>query len=170
MLQSQHSHNAALHIYSNIQVLTGSWRHDAPLQLWDYGSGRLMSNLPFHQPGPESCKVYSAKFGRGAYEGQVLAGGSGSRPVARLYNKVSSGAVVVRGRSTDKCFLGACDRLRQQGKPTRRLLVGRETAKVYSAKLGRGAFEGQVLAGGNGGRPVARLYNKVSSEYVGELG
>lgn len=31
------------------RLLTGSWRHSAALQQWDLASGRLMTNLTFHQ-------------------------------------------------------------------------------------------------------------------------
>eukprot|EP00879_Flechtneria_rotunda_P028752 GHRR01030970.1.p1 GENE.GHRR01030970.1~~GHRR01030970.1.p1 ORF type:complete len:225 (+),score=63.63 GHRR01030970.1:1225-1899(+) len=71
------------------KVLTGSWRNQHPLQLWDFGSGKLLTNLPFYQPHHEACLVYVAKFGQagGAAEGMVVAGGSGSQPVTRLYHK-----------------------------------------------------------------------------------
>jgi hypothetical protein len=60
------------------------------LQLWDYGGGRLLTNLPFHQPQQEACMLYAARFGpQGcAAEGLLAAGGSGKQPVLRLYNKV----------------------------------------------------------------------------------
>jgi hypothetical protein len=50
------------------------------LQLWDYGSGRLMTNLPLHQPEPDSCYLYSAQFGAERHAGVVVAGGSGRHP------------------------------------------------------------------------------------------
>lgn len=67
------------------QVLTGSWRHANALQLWDFGSGRLHTNLPWWQPEPDACLVYAAKFGRGALAGTVVAGGSGHKPMVRWY-------------------------------------------------------------------------------------
>ncbi|KAF6261860.1 WD40-repeat-containing domain protein [Scenedesmus sp. NREL 46B-D3] len=71
------------------KVLTGSWRDKQPLQLWDYGSGRLLTNLPFHQPQQDACMPYAARFGPPgcAAEGLLAAGGSGKQPVLRLYNK-----------------------------------------------------------------------------------
>lgn len=74
----------ALDVRGN-KVLTGSWRHSDPLQLWDYGSGQLMTNLPFHQPEPDACLLYTAKFGRGVLDGMIFAGGSGKKPVFRSY-------------------------------------------------------------------------------------
>ncbi|GFR50709.1 hypothetical protein Agub_g12966 [Astrephomene gubernaculifera] len=75
-------------------LLTGSWRHSAPLQLWDLGSGRLLSNLPWWQPQQDACLPYAARFGRGqGAEGCVMAGGSGSQPVVRVYKMNDPGDV-----------------------------------------------------------------------------
>lgn len=63
------------------RILTGSWRGQNPLQLWDLGSGQLMSNLPFHQEEPEGCQLYAAKFGEG---GHVACGGSGPHARAQV--------------------------------------------------------------------------------------
>lgn len=70
-------------------VLSGSWRHTRPLELWDLGSGRLRTVLPFYQPEQDACKLYAAGFGRGAMEGYVLAGGSGNRPCFKVFAPVS---------------------------------------------------------------------------------
>lgn len=70
------------------KVLTGSWRHAHPLQLWDFGTGCLMINVPFHQPEPDGCLLYSAKFGRAGFDGLMAAGGSGKRPSVRIYSQV----------------------------------------------------------------------------------
>ena len=63
----------------------GSWRGQSPLQLWDLGSGQLMSNLPFHQEEPEGCQLYAAKFGEG---GHVACGGSGPHARAQVTRQV----------------------------------------------------------------------------------
>jgi len=74
-------------------LLTGSWRHANPLQLWDFGSGRLLTNLPFFQPEHEACMLYAAKFGRAPFSDNViLAGGSGKRPCVKVFQ--STGEVV----------------------------------------------------------------------------
>jgi len=66
-------------------ILTGSWRHTNPLQLWDLGSTRLLTNLPFHQPQRESCLLYAAKFGTGAAQNLMFGGGSGRDPCLKIY-------------------------------------------------------------------------------------
>jgi hypothetical protein len=70
-------------------LLTGSWRHSLPVQLWDAVGGRLLTNLPFHQPEHEACMVYCASFGRGKLDGLAFVAGSGKRPVLRVYQTVS---------------------------------------------------------------------------------
>ncbi|KAG2428927.1 hypothetical protein HXX76_011171 [Chlamydomonas incerta] len=72
-------------------VLTGSWRTTNPLQLWDLGSGRLLTNLPWWQPEPDGCLPYAARFGTGAAAGLVVAGGSGVKPMVRVYKLKSPG-------------------------------------------------------------------------------
>ncbi|PNW83055.1 hypothetical protein CHLRE_06g305000v5 [Chlamydomonas reinhardtii] len=72
-------------------VLTGSWRATNPLQLWDLGSGRLLTNLPWWQPEPDGCLPYAARFGTGAAAGLVVAGGSGAKPMVRVYKLKAPG-------------------------------------------------------------------------------
>mmetsp|Transcript_2835 Transcript_2835/g.7949 ORF Transcript_2835/g.7949 Transcript_2835/m.7949 type:complete len:415 (+) Transcript_2835:218-1462(+) len=73
-------------------ILTGSWRSHNPLQLWDYGTGKLLTNLPVHQHQPESCLLYSAQFGAGKHHKKVIAGGSGKDPA--VYAIRSTGEVI----------------------------------------------------------------------------
>ena len=62
------------------QLLAGSWRHEHHLQLFDLGSGRLITNLPLAAEG-DQCKVYAAKF---TPAGNIVAGTVGSgRPFVR---------------------------------------------------------------------------------------
>lgn len=78
---------------SGSTLLTGAWRRDAPLQLWDMGTGRLLTDMPFWYPASdECCMVYTAKYVRGPGRQVVgiMAGGSGQRPLARLYKQVSA--------------------------------------------------------------------------------
>ncbi|KXZ46999.1 hypothetical protein GPECTOR_39g493 [Gonium pectorale] len=74
-------------------VLTGSWRHANPLQLWDLGSGRLLTNLPWWQPEPNGCLPYAARFGPGACSSMIIAGGSGPKPMVRVYKMKALGDV-----------------------------------------------------------------------------
>eukprot|EP00775_Hariotina_reticulata_P008682 gene8682-8863_t len=71
-------------------VLTGSWKDEHALQLWDFGSGRLLTNLPFFQSQPGACRVYGARFGpaNSAMKRFIIAGGSGHKPCLRMYHQV----------------------------------------------------------------------------------
>jgi hypothetical protein len=71
-------------------LLTGSWRNEHALQLWDYGSGRLLTNLPFNQPQSGACLVYGARFGpaNSNMKRFIAAGGSGNKPCLRMYHQV----------------------------------------------------------------------------------
>jgi len=95
------------------RVLTGAHRGEAPLQMWDLGSGRLATNLPYWQPDGGASNIYSAKFvhGGGAKDGCVLAGGSGKRPCARLY-------VPVRANSRTRRAAAASALARCSSNPT----------------------------------------------------
>jgi WD40 repeat protein len=59
-------------------VLTGSWRPENPVQLWDFTTGKLIADVPFDRPDAlkkdQSCQVYAAQFHP---NGLFCAGGSG---------------------------------------------------------------------------------------------
>lgn len=74
------------------KVVTGSWRHTHPLQLWDLASCRLLTNVPFFQPEHEACMLYTAKFGTDFLSGLLLAAGSGKRPCLKAFR--ATGEVV----------------------------------------------------------------------------
>jgi COMPASS component SWD3 len=52
-------------------ILAGSWRHAHPLELWDLGTCKLLTCLPFWQPEQDACLPYAAKFGRGHMDGEM---------------------------------------------------------------------------------------------------
>jgi len=64
-------------------ILTGSWRAEEQLQLWDFRTSRLLSSPPW-RPQADSgelaqpCMVYAAQFSKGPESESVAAGGSGS--------------------------------------------------------------------------------------------
>lgn len=69
----------ALDVY-NDQVLTGSWRPKDALQLWDYGSGKLVRNVAWaadsEDTAPPPEMLYAASF---SADGKfIAAGGSGT--------------------------------------------------------------------------------------------
>lgn len=73
-------------------ILTGSWRPKDALEMWDFGSGRLIETVYWRQSLLTSrpCLLYSAKFSRGSRSSGrfVAAGGCGSNE-ARVFDRGS---------------------------------------------------------------------------------
>ncbi|EFC50757.1 predicted protein [Naegleria gruberi] len=90
----------AIDIDSNNSILTGSWRPDDQLQLWDFGSGNLIENIPIpHSGGPSTLNAYCAQFGDSS--GSILAvGGSGTNEA--LIMTRSSGRIIGAIRELEK--------------------------------------------------------------------
>ncbi|XP_022245209.1 uncharacterized protein LOC106462298 isoform X5 [Limulus polyphemus] len=65
----------ALDIEGETNLLTGSWVAENALQLWDLGSGKLISNVPYRSDRTKGEYLYCAKFTEGSL---AIAGGSGS--------------------------------------------------------------------------------------------
>lgn len=107
------------------RVLTGSWRDRHPLQLWDFGSGRLLTNLPFYQPQQDACMLYAARFGPPgcAAEGLLAAGGSGKQPQLRLYNKKGHLLSTLRTQSAVHAMDWVSQGQQQQQQPSADLLA-----------------------------------------------
>ncbi|KAK3279741.1 hypothetical protein CYMTET_12397 [Cymbomonas tetramitiformis] len=77
-------------------IVTGSHRRFRALQAWDFGSGRLLYDIPWLPSKDEDpCFIYSAKMGRSRMKGMVVAGGSESNE-ARLVNVNKDGALAGR--------------------------------------------------------------------------
>jgi len=85
-------------------MLAGSWRAEAPLELWDLDSGKLLEQVPWKESlmANQPCLLYAAQFSKsGASPARfVAAGGSGANE-ARVYDRMggtmSSHAGVDRG-------------------------------------------------------------------------
>lgn len=63
-------------------VLTGSWRGDKQLQMWDVGTSELVDDLSWNKelPSANPCQLYCAQFLK--TEGDlIVAGGSGYNEV-----------------------------------------------------------------------------------------
>ena len=72
-------------------VVTGSWRPENQLQLWDFTSGALIETIPW-APGldGEPCFLYCAQFSRD--HELIAAGGSGSNE-AKIFDRASNRAI-----------------------------------------------------------------------------
>ncbi|EER01710.1 WD-repeat protein 51A, putative [Perkinsus marinus ATCC 50983] len=75
------------------RILTGSWRIDKQLQIWDYAEGKLIEDIPWTSEGAvtKPCMVYAAQFNKGRRSGEfICAGGSGSNEAKVMHNHKSS--------------------------------------------------------------------------------
>ena len=81
------------------KILTGSWRPEDQLQLWDFGTGALQETVPWtssliQQRAP--CMVYAAQFAKAPKNGTeplIAAGGSGANE-ARVFDCHANYAMV----------------------------------------------------------------------------
>lgn len=74
-------------------IVTGSWRPDNPLQLWDFGSGALIENVSWgHGLNDEPCFLYAAQFSKEGNGELIAAGGSGSNE-AKVFDRASGKAI-----------------------------------------------------------------------------
>ena len=80
------------------RILTGSYKSESPLQVWDWATGKLLSNISWNMNDTESmkaCYVYSASFSKGrecsagpCQNRFILAGGTNLNEV-RMYTTES---------------------------------------------------------------------------------
>lgn len=83
----------ALDIHHNT-VVTGSWRANHQLELWDFGSGQKISDVPWHvMPNQPACMLYAAQFSKDVAGRFIAAGGSGANE-AKVFDRLSGNAVV----------------------------------------------------------------------------
>lgn len=76
-------------------ILTGSWRIDKQLQLWDFRTERLLETLPWRTAGmsvAQPCMVYAAQFSKNDGSGMIAAGGSGANE-AKFFDARHGGTV-----------------------------------------------------------------------------
>jgi len=89
----------ALDVVGN-EVITGSWRPEDQLEIWDLGSGQRISSVQWHasafaQAGP-ACMLYAAQFSKESVGGTArffAAGGSGANE-AKVFDHQAGNAVV----------------------------------------------------------------------------
>lgn len=88
-------------------VLTGSWKVDNQLQLWDYNSCKLLRTIPWRTANNDgdACMVYTAQFSKNPASDVIVAGGSGANE-AKVFD-LSSGDIASFGTITSMakgCF------------------------------------------------------------------
>ena len=75
----------ALDIDKNGTVLTGSWRPNNQLQLWDFGTGKLIDDIkyPVDIAAEAKCNLYTAQFND--VNGSLIAAGGSGANEAKLF-------------------------------------------------------------------------------------
>lgn len=80
------------------EVLTGSWRPENQLEIWDYGSGEKITDIPWHATqfagaGQPACMLYAAQFSKEG-EGRYIAAGGSNSNEAKVFDHLNRNAVV----------------------------------------------------------------------------
>jgi len=80
------------------RILTGSWRPADQLEVWDFGTGKLLESIPWCPDAnalgsPEPCMLYAAKFSNTGGGRLIGAGGSGANE-AKLFDRKFSNKLV----------------------------------------------------------------------------
>lgn len=99
LLYGPHICGDALDIKGN-EILTGSWRSSEQLELWDFGSGKRISEIPwstgqsqFASSSQEPCMLYAAQFSKDPVGRFIAAGGSGANE-AKIFDHATGNALV----------------------------------------------------------------------------
>lgn len=59
------------------EILTGSWRTENALQIWDYGSGELAETVEWRTASTQNtCMLFAAQFSKDPGSSMIIAGGS----------------------------------------------------------------------------------------------
>lgn len=98
-LHGPHICGDALDVKGN-EILTGSWRQHDQLELWDFGSGKRITDIPwnagqsnFDPRRDRSCDLYAAQFSKDTHGRFIVAGGSGVNE-AKVFDHVANNALV----------------------------------------------------------------------------
>ena len=74
------------------KILTGSWRQDHQLQLWDFGTGKIIEEIKWDSSSSKNdCMLYCAKFSNDS--SLIAAGGSGKNE-AKIFDRKNNYATV----------------------------------------------------------------------------
>lgn len=84
----------SIDIFGN-ELLTGSWRPDNQLEIWDYETCLKSSSIPWNVStfNQSSCMLYAAKFSKEGKGKFIAAGGSGTNEV-KVFDHLNNNATV----------------------------------------------------------------------------
>jgi COMPASS component SWD3 len=79
------------------EIVTGSWRPQHQLEVWDYGSGQKITEIPWNSSQfggvGSACMLYAAQFSKEGQGRFIAAGGSGANE-AKVFDHANGNAVV----------------------------------------------------------------------------
>jgi COMPASS component SWD3 len=82
------------------EIVTGSWRPDTQLEIWDYGTGTKKADIPWNAAasyaalsGQPACMLYSAQFSKEGAGRYIAAGGSGTNE-CKVFDHLNNNEVI----------------------------------------------------------------------------
>eukprot|EP01006_Ploeotia_vitrea_P045285 TRINITY_DN66927_c1_g1_i1.p1 TRINITY_DN66927_c1_g1~~TRINITY_DN66927_c1_g1_i1.p1 ORF type:complete len:346 (+),score=-6.74 TRINITY_DN66927_c1_g1_i1:144-1181(+) len=86
---------------TNNEILTGSWRPENQLEIWDFGTGNKISDIQwggangsiFASVGSPACMLYAAQFSKEGQGKFICAGGSGQNE-AKVFDHQNNNEVI----------------------------------------------------------------------------
>lgn len=76
------------------RIVTGSWRSNNQLEMWDYSTGDKLADIPWHVlPNQPPCMLYAAQFSKEGQGRFVAAGGSGANE-AKVFDTHNNNSIV----------------------------------------------------------------------------
>ncbi|CAM9250842.1 unnamed protein product [Pylaiella littoralis] len=82
----------------NNEILTGSWRPNSPLEVWDYGTAELKETIPWNrsssQQNGQPTLLYTAQFSNTADGGRYIAAGGSGANEAKIFDHGANNQLV----------------------------------------------------------------------------
>lgn len=79
------------------EILTGSWRPNNPLEIWDYGTGELKETIAWNRSTAQRTQptfLYAAQFSSAADGGRYIAAGGSGANEAKIFDHASNNQLV----------------------------------------------------------------------------
>lgn len=81
---------------SGYEVLTGSWRPENQLEIWDFRTGLKVTDIPWNSSAPHgqsACLLYAAQFSKDSRGRFIAAGGSGANE-AKVFDHLNGNTLI----------------------------------------------------------------------------
>lgn len=78
----------ALDVVGN-EIVTGSWKPDGQLEVWDLGTGDKIRDVSWGGSGSTPCMLYSAQFSKGESPGRFIVAGGSIANEAKVFDRTN---------------------------------------------------------------------------------